>query len=193
MACRNGATADVMQLLLESDVTKSAIIQGDEVDRLPIHLALLHNQEKEVQLDMVRLLMEGMLCGRMELRGLDLWKNDMKQILALMQTYERDFTTRDKLDIVVDVIRNHMERVFLLELAVWKASCLQFSAEYSSMEQIVQQIKSSTCQDKITQYDIHTYKLERRIKSGADVIVRDVMPFLEYDAVDDLMQNLREY
>jgi hypothetical protein len=185
LACRNTVTADVLKLLLSSDVTKSAVMTGDEVDRLPIHLAFLHNREKDLQLEMVAILFEAMICDRMELRGLDLWKSDLKTLLELMQTHERDFTTRDKLDIAMDVIRNFMERVHALELAVWRASCLQFNAEFSSMQQMIDHLPST--------FDIHEYKNDRRIKSGADVIVRDVIPFLEYEAVEVLMSNLREY
>lgn len=187
IACRNSVTPDVLQLLLTSDVTKSAVICGDEVDRLPIHLALLHTKDRVAQLDMVELLMNGMLCGRMELRGLELWKRDMKHILRLLQTHERDFTTRDKLDIVMDVIRNFVDRVFMLEVAVWRASCLQYNTEYESVQQIMEHLSVSE------EFDAHAYKADRRIKSGADVIVRDVFPFLERDAVDELMSKLRDY
>ena len=193
VACRNSVTPDVMQLLINSDVTKSAVMTGDEVDRLPIHLALLHTREKESQLGMVKLLMEGMLCGRMELRGFDLWKADMKSVLELMSTHERDFTTRDKLDMVMETIRNFMERVFVLELAVWRASCLQFRTEYSSIQQIIEHMSSNSLSGDTELFDVHVYKADRRIKSGADVIVRDVIPFLEYEAVDELVLKLQEY
>ena len=43
------------------------------------------------------------------------------------------------------------------------------------------------------EFDAHAYKADRRIKSGADVIVRDVFPFLEREAVDELMSKLRDY
>lgn len=187
IACRNSVAPDVLQLLLASDHTKSAVIRGDEVDRLPIHLALLHTKDKVCQLDMVEILMDGMLCGRMELRGLDLWKRDMKHILQLLQTHERDFTTRDKLDIVMDIIRNFMERVFMLEVAVWRASCLQYNTQYESVEEIMEYLSVTE------EFDGPAYKADRRIKSGADVIVRDVFPFLEREAVDELMSKLRDY
>lgn len=193
VACRNAATPDVMQLLLASDRTKSTVMTGDDADRLPIHLALLHNREKEPQLEMVKLLMKGMVCGRMELKGLDLWKSDMKHLLLLMETHERDFTTRDKLNIVMDIIRNFMERVYVLELAVWRASCLQFNEEYSCMQDVIENLSTVATVDGGVSFDVNAYKIDRRIKSGADIIVRDVMPFLEYEAVDELIVKLSEY
>lgn len=146
VACRNGATPDVVQLLLDHDEIKVTVMQEDNVGRLPIHLALLHTTEN--QIDVVRLLLQGMLCGRIERKGLDLWKVDMKNMLDSMQTHERDFTTRDKLDMACEVITQFIDRV---------------------------------------------YTLDKCIRSGADVIVRDVMPFLEMEPVEELVQKLREY
>ena len=189
VACRISAAPDVVQLLLDSDVTKSAVMRGDDVGRLPIHLALLHTAEN--QLDIVKLLMENMLCGRMEKRGLDLWKADMKHVLQLIGTQERDFTTRDKLDMVRDVIRNLMERVFVLELAVWRASCFEFNAQFSSTQSVMERLAILAVSDP--QFDPNAYKTDRRIKSGADIIVRDVIPFLEYGAVDEMVAMLNGY
>lgn len=146
VACRNGATPDVVQLLLDHDEIKVTVMQEDNVGRLPIHLALLHTTEN--QIDVVRLLLQGMLCGRIERKGLDLWKVDMKKMMDSMQTHERDFTTRDKLDMACEVITQFIDRV---------------------------------------------YTLDECIRSGADVIVRDVMPFLEMEPVEELVQKLREY
>ena len=42
-------------------------------------------------------------------------------------------------------------------------------------------------------FDAHGYKVDRRIRSGADIIVRDVIPFLENEPVEELIQKLRDY
>ena len=39
----------------------------------------------------------------------------------------------------------------------------------------------------------HNYKVDRRIKSGADIIVQDVIPFLDNELVEELIQKFREY
>ena len=75
--------------------------------RLPIHLALLHTYER--QIDVVKILLQGMLCDRMESKGLDLWKADIKRLLTKMNIHERDFTTRDKLDMICDTIKDFTE------------------------------------------------------------------------------------
>ena len=96
-------------------------------------------------------------------------------MLTSMETYERDFTTRDKLDIICDAMRNFKERVFTLELAVWRASCLQFDPRFRSMEDVFEHESSQV----FGVFDAHAYKVDCRIKSGADIIVRDVISFVE--------------
>ncbi|KAL7551378.1 hypothetical protein ACHAWF_014580 [Thalassiosira exigua] len=180
-ACRNGAHPDVINLLLKYDEDKKTPLQEDKVGRLPVHLALLHTTER--QLEVVKLLLTGMLCGLMERKGLDLWKMDMKSLLKSMESHERDFTTRDKLDMICEDIRAFMERVFVLELAVWRASCLKFDATYSTMDEVLDH-ESSVAEDA---FDAHYYKVDRRIRSGVDVIVRDVIPFVEDEPVEGLL------
>ncbi|KAL7525053.1 hypothetical protein ACHAXR_001672 [Thalassiosira sp. AJA248-18] len=187
LACRCGAHPDVINLLLKYDEDKKTLLKVDNVGRLPVHLALLHTTEN--QLDVVKLLLQGMLCNRMESKGLDLWKIDMKNLLTSMDTYERDFTTRDKLDMICETMKEFMERVFTLELAVWRASCLQFDEKFSSVQEVLDHESLITSDI----FDAHGYKVDRRIRSGADVIVRDVIPFLENEPVEELIQKFREY
>ena len=187
-SCRRGAVPDVINLLLKYDENKTTVRREDNVGRLPIHLALLHSTEN--QLEVVRLLLEGMLCNRMESKGLDLWKADMNNLLRSMQTHERDFTTRDKLDMICDTISEFKERVFALELAVWRASILQFNARFTSIQDVLDHESSITVGPD---FDTDAYKVDRRIRSGADVIVRDVIPFLEHEPIDELIQKLKDY
>ena len=187
-SCRRGAVPDVINLLLKYDEDKTTVSREDNVGRLPIHLALLHSTEN--QLEVVRLLLEGMLCNRMERKGLDLWKVDMNNLLRNMQTHERDFTTRDKLDMICDTISEFKERVFVLELAVWRASILQFNARFTSIQDVLDHESSITVGPD---FDANAYKVDRRIRSGADVIVRDVIPFLEHEPIDELIQKLKDY
>ena len=140
-------------------------------------------------LEVVKCLLTGMLCGRMESKGLDLWKLDMKRLLKSMETHERDFTTRDKLDMVCEEIRAFMERVFTLELAVWRASCLRFNPSYSSVGEALNRESSEAG----VAFDARAYKADRRIRSGTDVIVRDVIPFVEDEPVDGLIQQFTDY
>jgi ankyrin repeat protein len=186
-ACRNGATADVVNLLLHYDEDRETVMMEDNVGRLPIHLALLHTRH-QTSIEVVQLILQQMIYKRMERKGLVLWQKDVKSMLNSMQTHERDFTTRDKLDIISDAISNFKERVFTLELAVWKASCLQFDSKFQSMEDVIEhESLQMPC------FDAHTYKVDRRIKSGADIIVRDVMSFLENEPVDEIIDQFKNY
>eukprot|EP00985_Skeletonema_marinoi_P021146 scaffold12845_cov141-Skeletonema_marinoi.AAC.4 len=186
-ACRNGASPDVIGLLLDFDNEKETVMIEDNVGRLPVHLALLHTTKD--QIEVVQIILQHMICTRMERKGLDLWKTEIKNMLTSMQTHERDFTTRDKLDMISDAMRNFNARVFTLELAVWRASCLQFDTRFQSMEDVLEHESSQASGD----FDSHAYKVDRRIKSGADIIVRDVMSFVENEPVDEVIDQFKNY
>ena len=186
-SCRRGGIPEVIDLLLKFDKDKTTISATDNVGRLPIHLALLHTFEN--QIEVVKLLLESMICGLMNRKGLELWKDDIQSLLNNMRVHERDFTTRDKLDMICDTVVEFRERVFVLELAVWRASCLQFDTSFTSIQEAMDHEASTTD----AAFDINTYKADRRIRSGADIIIRDVIPFLEHEAVEEALQKLRDY
>jgi len=196
-ACRNGAHPDVIHLLIQYDITKETVIMEDNVGRLPLHLTLLHgdsnynhnivsaveenissssvppnptytwfhssrssNNNNEVtpppptnqQLEVLHLLLCGMFVGRMEYRGVELWKKDIQRILkSMIETHERDFVTRDKLDMVCDSIRSFMDRACMLELVIY---------HYISKN------------------------------SESDIILREVIPFLENEIGNDTIQRI---
>ncbi|KAL3815765.1 hypothetical protein ACHAXA_008815 [Cyclostephanos tholiformis] len=185
-ACRNGAHPDVIDLLLRYDEGKETVMREDHVGRLPIHLALLHSAEH--QLEVVRTLLRGMFYNRMESRGLDLWKADMKCLLKSMTAPERDFATRDKLDMLCETVRDFMERAFALELVVWSKSCSNGST--SSMKDALDQNVQVRLADDTSSFDARSYRVDRRIKCGSDVIVRDVIPFLENDPVEETIRKI---
>ena len=61
----------------------------------------------------------------------------------------------------------------ILALAVWRTSCLHWGdIPFKSMQEMED---LRTTDDA---FDPSEYKRERRIKSGADVIIRGVLPFL---------------
>jgi hypothetical protein len=57
-----------------------------------------------------------------------------------------------------------MERISLLKLAVWRTSCL--NVKFDSMQEI-------------EAFDPAEFKRERRIKSGVNAIIQNVLPFLK--------------
>ena len=173
-ACRCNAPPEVISLLVDADLAMTSVLQQDDAGRIPLHVALLRSKHKEV----FRVLLEGMICGRMERKGLLLWKQDMEGLLHSMATYERDFMTSDRLLIICLTIKDFMERAFLLELGIWRASCL---VSFQTMQDIIDRgIKDET-------FDPCEYKKERRIKSGAEIIIRGVIPFLENEPIEKIM------
>jgi hypothetical protein len=125
----------------------------------------------------------------MESKGLDLWKRDVEHLLRSMQTHERNFTTRDKLDMICETLRDFRERACVLELAVWRASCLRFDARFSCMREALDDAASGA----LSPFDARAYKVERRIRSGADIIVRGVISFLECEPVEALCRKFEDY
>lgn len=154
-------------------------------------MALLHNTEN--QLEVVRILLAGMLCNRMERRGLERWKAEVRSTVRGMRTpHERNFETRDKLDMICDAVEEFAERAAALELAVWRASCLRFDPGCSSVgEALEREARRASVEGRT--FDAGLYKAERRIRSGADIIVRDVVPFLEHEPVEEVVRKLRDY
>ena len=125
----------------------------------------------------------------MERRGLDFWKTDINCLVKSMtDAYERDFSTRDKLDIICETITEFVERVFVLELAVWRASCLQFDAKYATMQEV---LDCESAKSLDSTFDAHAYKVDRRVRSGADAIVREVIPFIENEPVEEIIAKLK--
>ena len=125
----------------------------------------------------------------MERRGLDFWKKDINFLVRSMKdAYERDFSTRDKLDMICETITEFMERVFVLELAVWRASCLQFDTKYTTMQDV---LENESAKSMDSTFDAHAYKADRRVRSGADTIVREVIPFIENEPVVVMIAKLK--
>ena len=130
-------------------------------------MALLHGTEH--RLDAVRSLLGGMFHGCMESRGLDLWKCNMQRKLRSMVAPEQDFATRDMLDMLRETVRELAERVFALDLAVWRTSCAQIEEDPLSKQDA---LSRNCC-----------------VRCGS-VIVRGVIPFLENEPVEEAIREM---
>jgi ankyrin repeat protein len=179
IAVRCNAPPEVIQILLDFDKDNQTVVRQDNIGRLPLHVAFLRSQHIEV----IRLLLKSMFVSRLERLGLELWKRDLHTFLKQMEEPERDFTTRDNLDFVITKTKELLEKAHVLELIVWRASCLGFSERgYKTMKEMNLSLK-----DRSTDY-----KMECRIKSGAEVIVRGVLPFIEEETVGEIVQEFQE-
>jgi hypothetical protein len=177
IAARCNAPVSVMSVLIQYDVTHALVLQKDSADRIPLHVAFVRNQSTAV----IEVLLRHMFVGSMERLGVEQWKHYMHQCRTNMSTpYERDFMTREKLDVIIAAIQQLKEYVFLLELAVWKEWCFTIteSKRVTSMTEVEQYLQDCTNGDD-SSLSLSDYKHERRIMSGAEIIVRSVVPFLE--------------
>eukprot|EP00980_Cylindrotheca_fusiformis_P012411 scaffold3046_cov105-Cylindrotheca_fusiformis.AAC.10 len=189
VACRGGASAEVIQVLLDFDSRKISVLKEDSVGRLAIHLYLLDNRNRDRNMQIVRLLLEAMICNRIAQVGLELWKITMNQLLvSLTKSYERDLVTRERLDSICAQIKELLHRAFLLELAIWKGSCLRGLNSAGINFHCLQDIDNWEKVD--SKFDASQYRQEMLHLGGADQIIPHVLPFVEDEAIVKLMDEL---
>lgn len=210
VACRCNLGPESMQLLLEYDVDKETVLLPEHHSadvtnatnsggRLAIHVAYLH----KACTHSLQLLLEGMLHGRMERVGLENWKHQVHVdfVGRMNSVYERDFATRDKLDMTCKAFHLLWERTILLELAIWKASCCRYLREQQQQQHGEQRIEinDDTCRSSL--YSMHSslndmhlsdaIKHECHVKSGAEMIIPGVLGFLEDEPIATLLEQIR--
>jgi hypothetical protein len=170
-ACVKNAPVAVIQLLLDSDTEKKSILEKDQRGRLPIHLAC----GEGVPVEAVQLLLQASICDRIDQLGLQQWKIDVEELINAMTA---DASKTRKVQEIYERLSKYEEiehTMSLLALAIWRTSCLHWGdIKFQSMQEI---------EDLQATY-VAAYKRERRIKSGADVVIRGVLPFLPVDDDD---------
>lgn len=186
VACRCNLHPNSLCVLLHYDVDKKTVLLQDSADRLPLHVAYLHcpkpSSENTREQSSIELLLQAMIHGRMERVGLLNWKHDMHTFLERLSVPERDFDASDKLEMTCEALKTLLERAILLELAIWKASCCVHHGEddevgLRSMEMSVKGLSDE-------------FKRERRIKSGAEMIIPGVLSFLEDEPIMMLLKQM---
>ncbi len=206
VACRSGdLRPEVLKILLEHDDANarenpmrsgkdqpSTVMHKETTGRLPIHVFMLRNK-CEVCL---RILLEHMfgtshlgLPSRNSIlsTGLDNWKRLwLTKVIPAMDgknLYERDFTTRDKLDVICSQARVVCEVCLSLELVAWKMSILSgIRGEPSNTDNFATKLLKD-----------NKWKSHRRIVSSAEVIVPNVMSFLQNEPVERIVEQFRSY
>ena len=153
--------------------------------------------------NVVRLLLEGMICDRMQRVGLLNWKVEIDTIIkSLTSSYERDFMTREKLDFIVTVLEELKERAVILELAVWKASCIIAAAASSTTTTADNGdtvTTTTTTTGGLTMGTVNLsdiihdsqYKKDCRIKSGAEMIIPGILPYLDDEPIEKILLELK--
>lgn len=179
VACRCDLIPHSMKLLLDYDTQKKTLMVEDNAGRIALHVAYLRNSHKQT----IQILLEAMIYGHIARVGLDMWKKNMTQFIKSMETHERDFTTSDKLEMTREVLKELLELAFLLELGIWRANCLSPHYCHKSMKNISELDASDH------DFDAAEFKKERRIKSGAEIIIPGVLSFLEDEPIVKLMEQ----
>ena len=189
IAVRCDAPPSVVQVLLEHDTTYTSVLLEDSAQRIPLHIAFLRNPSQpgggtdSTGTSSITLLLHYMFVGRLERSGMAQWRRDMSRMRCSMRHHERDFMTREKLDVIIAAMEEMMERVIVIELSVWKQACLQISdtVRVSTMEELEEQ---RNLLKNMGMESVSDYKQQRRIKCGAECIARNVMMFLENEPLE---------
>jgi hypothetical protein len=122
---------------------------------------------------------------------LDSWKNEMKdeidrinQVLPNTQ-YEKTTTIRQWMDRVIERIEHYKNEHYavlkefttLLELALWKA---KLDEEFGFEEALSKEENESNTTKKV-RIDMKAARQEQRITSGANIVIKNVLPFLKLE------------
>eukprot|EP00581_Thalassiosira_minuscula_P039307 CAMPEP_0184470562 /NCGR_PEP_ID=MMETSP0740-20130409/93444_1 /TAXON_ID=385413 /ORGANISM="Thalassiosira miniscula, Strain CCMP1093" /LENGTH=132 /DNA_ID=CAMNT_0026846765 /DNA_START=18 /DNA_END=416 /DNA_ORIENTATION=- len=111
--------------------------------------------------------------------GLKRWRSHIKELI-FDHFFAMD-TTSTYIHLIPTFIDSQLkrytklEKISLLELAVWKASCLWFdgSMNFDIMQDILDQWAVNECFDPVS------YKAERRVAGGLAVIMRGVIQYID--------------
>jgi hypothetical protein len=121
--------------------------------------------------EVIQFLLQACICDRIEKLGSAEWELCVQELINNMT---KEDSRRKVQEIYESLSKYEIKRsMSLLALAVWRTSCLHWGDfKFKSMQQMVD--------FRVTDgaFDPAEYKRERRIKSGGDLIVRGVLPFL---------------
>lgn len=179
VACRCNLNYESLQLLLDYDVEKKSVLRQDNADRLPIHVAYLYKSHVKS----IEIILKGMIFGRIERVGLENWKRDLREMMQKLNVRERDFDASDKVELTRSVLEKFMERAFLLELAIWKNNCFPHDCGLSDTAAGSKSMKELSS----------AYKSERRITSGAEIIIPHVLAFVEDEPLVAMLDAFRQW
>ena len=124
---------------------------------------------------------------------LESWRNEMveeiermNQILPSTDSYEKSSEIVQWIQSVIDKIEYYKaehrvllkEATALLELALWKAKLADFTADDDKKCSVVSVVENTAKKAKI---DTEGTRREARITSGADIIIKNVLPYLKME------------
>ena len=171
-ACYGPSNLDTLRLLLDRDTEKKTLLVKDIEGRLPIYTACEEGRSVEV----IHLLLQASTCDRIKRLQIERNRLSVQELIKDM-TQEDSTWTRKVQAIYERLAKYEMEHTMsLLALAVWRTSCLHWGdLKFVSM----QEMEMLAARDGA--FDPAGYRLERRIKSGVDMIIRGVQPFVPVD------------
>jgi hypothetical protein len=171
-ACQHCDNIDNVRLLMDRDVDKKTLLARDIQGLVPLFIAT----EAYNNVELTKLVLREGIRDRIERLDFTEWKDRVQELIDDMT---EDLTLMDDRreavkDVYTRLSKYEIEHsMSLLALAVWKISCLHWgNFQFVSM----QGLEDLGATDGA--FDPAEYKLQRRIKSGVDMIIRGVRPFI---------------
>ncbi len=115
----------------------------------------------------------------MESHRLNLWKGDMKRLLKSMTTHKQDFAMHNRLDMLHKTLQNFVEHAFTLDLVMWRMSRAQFEGSPPSKQDDALDSEHTVLVGNALPHDACACRVNREIRYRPDIIVRDLILFLE--------------
>ena len=117
-------------MFLDSDTDKRTIFQKDHYGQLPIEAPCECGP-----LELIQCLLRTSVCDQIErVWALERWKIDLEELITSMQAME---DSERQVQQIYERLSKYekMERISLLELAIWRTSCMNAgSTKFDSMQ-----------------------------------------------------------
>jgi hypothetical protein len=115
---------------------------------------------------------------RIEMLGHELWQ---RRVEGAMSPVSINSSGEDRIAHYFRFVQTleryeQMERLSLLELAIWKANCIAKTTAYGVVFSTMREIDDYWALE--SSFDQCVYRQQKRITSGATVIIESVLPFL---------------
>jgi hypothetical protein len=152
-----------------------------------LELGVFNNCEDLSQVDLV-----GGIHKTISSLLLDSWRNEMKDLIDRINqdlpntpTYGKTAAIRQWMGVVLDRIEHYKsehclllkEFTTLLELALWKVKLYE---EFGFEEALSKEVSESNTAKK-AKIDMKAVRQELRITSGANIVIKNVLPFLKLE------------
>ena len=156
------------------------VFEKNKGQELPTDIAIDRNQSEGI----IQCLLRASVANRLTQLGLERWKENIRSVINNVPPHDPNnfltsqSTRRTLVRRVESLLLRYerMESLSLLELAIWKASCLKYCGDPALQFLSIGEINSLAISD--ANFDAVAYKKRRLVMSGINQIIPNVLQFL---------------